>query len=87
MIAVARGSVRAVIVWLGATAYLLYNSVMFLFATPFNRLFLLYVAMCALSIWTAITVLGAIDVQPSRDASRARSRLERSPHTCGRSRL
>jgi hypothetical protein len=36
----------------GATAYLLYNAVMFLFATPFNRLFLLYVAMLGLSIWS-----------------------------------
>lgn len=62
MLAAARGWVAAVIVWLGATAHLLYNGVLFLFATPFNRLFLLYCAMFALSVWTAISVLRAIDV-------------------------
>jgi hypothetical protein len=37
-------------VGLGAAAYLLYNAVMFAFATPFNRVFLLYVAMLGLGI-------------------------------------
>lgn len=63
MLAAARGSRRALIVWLGATAYILYNSVMFLFATPFNNLFPLYVAMLSLSIWSILTVLRGIDVQ------------------------
>src|SRR5688572_26026959 len=36
-----RGSVVGLFGWLGASAYLLYNAVMFLFATPFNHLFLL----------------------------------------------
>lgn len=62
MLAEARGSVRAVIVWLGAVAYLLYNAVLFLLATPFNSLFLLYVAMFALSTWSAVMVLQRIDV-------------------------
>jgi hypothetical protein len=39
-----KGSIRALIVWLGVIAYLSYNAVMFIFATPFNQLFLLYVA-------------------------------------------
>jgi hypothetical protein len=46
------GSTRAVVVTTGITAYLLYNSVMFLFATPFNQAFLLYVAMLGLAVWT-----------------------------------
>jgi hypothetical protein len=58
----ARGSARAVIVWLGATMYLLYNSILFLFATPFNVLFLAYVAMLALSLWAAGAVLWRLDV-------------------------
>lgn len=33
-----RGPVRAVVIWIGALAYIAYNSVMFVFATPFNRL-------------------------------------------------
>ena len=53
----ARGSVRGVVLWLGGSAYLTYNAVMFLFATPFNQLFLLYVAMLSLSLWTIGVVL------------------------------
>jgi hypothetical protein len=33
---VSRGAVCPVISWLGATAFLLYNAVLFLFATPFR---------------------------------------------------
>ena len=46
-----RGSIRGLAVWVGVVAYLTYNAVMFCFATPFNRLFLLYVAMLSLSIF------------------------------------
>ena len=62
MVLAARGDARAVITWLGAATYLLYNSVLFLIATPFNALFLLYVAMFALSLWALILELEAIDV-------------------------
>jgi hypothetical protein len=57
-----RGSLRAIIVWLGAAGYLLYNAVMFLFATPFNRFFLAYVAMFALALWSVGAVLLQTDV-------------------------
>ena len=53
------GSLRAIIVWLGAAAYLLYNAVMLLFATPYNRFFLVYVAMLGFSLWS----IGAVLVQ------------------------
>jgi hypothetical protein len=62
MIGAARGSSRALVLWLGATSYLLYNAVMFLFATPFNRLFLLYVAMLSLAVWSTVTTLAHTDV-------------------------
>ena len=62
MAAVGTGMARPVIVWIGAIAYLQYNSVLFLFATPFNRLFLLYTAMFGLALWSLVTVLHAIDV-------------------------
>lgn len=62
MFLVARGGVRPLITWLGAAAYTLYNSVLFLIATPFNSLFLFYVAMFGLSVWSLTLVLHAIDV-------------------------
>lgn len=35
---------------------------LFLFATPFNNIFLLYVATLSLSMWSMVAVLHAIDV-------------------------
>ena len=67
MVLATRGSVRAYAVWLGAVAYLAYNGVMFCFATPFNPLFLLYVAMLGLSVFGLAGLLvhglglGAVD--------------------------
>jgi hypothetical protein len=54
-----RGSIRAVVVWLGALAATLYNAQMLLYATPFNSLFLLYVAMLGLSVWAIGSLLRA----------------------------
>ncbi len=62
IVAVVNHAVRPVITWLGAAAYLLYNSVLFLFITPFNQLFLFYVAMFALTFWSIVTTLRAIAV-------------------------
>lgn len=59
----ANGSIRALIVWLGVIAYLSYNAVMFIFATPFNQLFLLYVAMFSLCFWSATSILHQVDVE------------------------
>jgi hypothetical protein len=57
VIGAARGSARAFVVWLGTLGYLLYQAVMFAFATPFNQLFLVYVAYLGLAIWTIVSVL------------------------------
>jgi hypothetical protein len=57
----ARGSLRARIVWLGTIGYFAYNGVMFVLATPFNQLFLLYEAMLGLSIWAGVLVLVTTD--------------------------
>jgi len=57
-----RGSLRAIIVWLGTAAYLLYNAVMLLFGTPYNRFFLAYVAMFAFALWSIVAVLVQSDV-------------------------
>jgi hypothetical protein len=55
-----RGAERALMVWIGALAYLAYNAVMFLFATPYNRLFLLYVAMLSLALWALVALLTGV---------------------------
>jgi hypothetical protein len=67
MLATSRGSLRALIIWLGAAGYLLYNSLVLLVLTPANRLFLLYVAMLSLSIWSISTLIRHIDMGALRD--------------------
>ena len=62
-----RGSARAQIVWLGAVGYILYNSTLFLFMTPFNQLFLLYVAMLSLAIWSAAILIRSLGVESFRE--------------------
>jgi hypothetical protein len=62
MLLVSRGAVRPLVAWLGAAAFLQYKSVLFLLATPFNSLFLIYVAMFALGFWTLVLLLRALDV-------------------------
>jgi hypothetical protein len=57
-----RGSAIAVVTWLAAVGFLLYNALMFVFATPVNRLFLLYLAMLSLAAWSAGTLLWHADV-------------------------
>jgi hypothetical protein len=57
-----RGSLRAIIIWLGAAGYMLYNAVMFLFGTPYNMFFLAYVAMFSLALWSIGAVLVQTDV-------------------------
>lgn len=62
----ARGSLRARIVWLGALAYLLYNAVFFAFDVVFNPLFLIYVAVLSLALWSLVSLLLATDVRRLR---------------------
>ena len=57
-----RGSAIAVVTWLAAVGFLLYNALMFVFATPVNRLFLLYLAMLSLAAWSAGTLLWHTEV-------------------------
>ncbi len=67
MVMAMRGSARAGIVWLASLAYILYNSVLFCFAMTFNRLFLVYVAIFALSLWSLVTVLLQVDADSLRE--------------------
>jgi hypothetical protein len=62
----AHGSARWLVVWLGAVGYLLYQAVMFCFATPLNNFFLLYVAFLGCSVWAAVALLTHVHVSGVR---------------------
>jgi hypothetical protein len=66
MRAAAAGSVRALIVWMGAIAYITYQTVLFIFETPFNQLFLVYLAMFSLSFWSVVSILRQLDLESLR---------------------
>lgn len=53
----ARGSVQGRAALIGALAYLTYNATLLVYATPFNELFLAYVALLGLSLWTLVSAL------------------------------
>ena len=61
IVGAARGSARALVVWLGTLGYLLYQAVLFCFATPFNNLFLFYVAYLSLAVWSLVFLLRGTD--------------------------
>ena len=73
MAASSRGSARGLVVWLGAIAYLLYQGVLFCFGTPMNNLFLAYVAMLGLGLWSLLVLLRAVEVH--RFAARVDGRM------------
>jgi hypothetical protein len=58
------GSSKGFVVWMGGTAYCAYNAFMFCFATPFNQLFLLYVAMLALASWSLAALFWSLAGRP-----------------------
>jgi len=62
----ARGSLRAQIVWLGTLGYILYNALFFAFAVAFNPLFLVYIAVLALALWSLVALFMALDVASLR---------------------
>jgi hypothetical protein len=66
MILVARGSLRAQVVGLGALSYIAYNSVFFAYGAHFNSLFLLYAATLSLSVWSIVALLFSIDADGLR---------------------
>jgi hypothetical protein len=56
-----RGSRRAHLVWLGALGYLVYTYLSYALAIEFNSLFLVYVALLGLSLYTLIGGLATTD--------------------------
>ena len=63
MVATSRGATRWLVGWLGTLGYLLYQAVLFCFATPLNSLFLCYVAYLGLAAWSIVTLLLAVDLR------------------------
>lgn len=57
---------------LGALAYLTYNATLLVYATPFNELFLAYVALLGLSFWAMVSAL--LDPRPPLPADSLRTR-------------
>jgi hypothetical protein len=57
-----RGSTRGWASFVGALSYLTYNATLLVYATPFNELFLAYVALLGLSLWSLVSAL--IDPRP-----------------------
>lgn len=62
-LAAGHGSVRGRAALIGALAYMTYNATLLAYATPFNELFLAYVAVLALGLWTLVSAL--LDPQPA----------------------
>ena len=58
-----RGSLAGVAAWIGAVAFLAYQGWMFLFAVPFNGLFLVYVAMFACGFWALVCLAIGVPVE------------------------
>lgn len=56
-----RGSLRGYVVWLGVTGYLLYTYASYAFLTAFNELYLVYVGLFAITLFTLIGGIARID--------------------------
>jgi len=56
-----QGSLRGYVVWLGVTGYFLYTYASYAFLTAFNELYLVYVALFALTLFTLVGGIAHID--------------------------
>jgi hypothetical protein len=63
MVFAKRGSDRWLLVWMGMLLYTLYNYSFYLFGAIFNKFFLVYASLVALSIYTLILSLSHLDVK------------------------
>ena len=61
-----QGHARAAITLVGGLIFIAYNAVVLIFDTPFNSLFLLYVAMLSLAVWSIVAVLVRTDITALR---------------------
>jgi hypothetical protein len=72
LIGARRGSLRAVLVWMGLLLYSLYNGAFYLFGAAFNSLFLVYVALFTLSAFALVFGLCSLDAPALADQVQAR---------------
>ena len=63
-----QGSLRGYVVWLGVTGYLLYTYASYAFLTAFNELYLVYVVLFGLTLFTLIGGVARIDPTDLKDA-------------------
>jgi hypothetical protein len=70
-----RGSLRGYVVWLGALAYMLYTWASYALMLYFNELFLVYVALFGLSLFTFVG--GVLRADPGAVRDRLAGRLPR----------
>ena len=61
-----RGSLIGLLFWPGALFYILYVYIFYVLGVPFNTLFLLYVVLFTLSIYTTIGLVASIDSEAIR---------------------
>ena len=62
MWAARNGSLLGVVAWIGGVAFIAYQGWMFLFAVPFNGLFLAYVVMFGCGFWSLVALLVRVPV-------------------------
>ncbi|MFC6993623.1 hypothetical protein ACFQH3_19015 [Haladaptatus sp. GCM10025707] len=63
-----RGSLRAYIVWLGVTGYLLYTYASYAFMTAFNELYLVYVSLLWLTLFAFVGGMMRLDASAVKRA-------------------
>lgn len=68
LLAAVRGSRRGYVVWLGVTGYLLYTYASYAFMTTFNELYLVYVTLFALTLYTFVGGMVRFDATALKDA-------------------
>jgi hypothetical protein len=61
-----RGSQRAYLLWMGVLAFTVYNYVIYTFSVPFGPLFLLWVIVLGLALWSLLVAVWGTDHQQVR---------------------
>ena len=56
-----RGKLIGLLCWPGTLVYVFYNYMAYVFAVPLNRVFLLYLALVVMSVYTLIGLVASID--------------------------
>jgi hypothetical protein len=71
-----RGSLRAYLLWLGVLTFTVYNYVIYTFSVPFEVLFLLWVAVLGMSLFSLIGGVVSMDYQAVASAFTSRRAVQ-----------